>query len=903
MKVVVRLFLLSLPFYLISCTNKGPVNQVTGISICDSEILIRNWEFTQPLNLDSYVANDIDSNYSHSSISDQGDNIPDYKSFTETYDQTGTNDTLNANTFFKRYPYHSDGSYVEIDSLFHSFSDTHRMCYAAAIINSDKEQDVALLAGANDAIQIWLNKKTILKNLTRDYISGYQYPLKVHLRHGENFVLVKLTSMSNDWRFFLKACSLIYANENSLGANYASFLSNNLIQHHQNLKIKIWSPFIYRKGKISIEMSDFDDKIVLRKIIENGDGQQFSLKSLSQGPYSIKMTTDSAVFRQKIFYGDYKKYFAELKQKMKRVGGDTAFIRNADLLLERFKYLDTVEVVHNNAYERKVAINLYELGDVYNRYMSHNEPFKNIKGLHLRSQLSAEHRADSYMVYVPENYSSRNAIPLVVMMPHETTVRNFNVSTYVADINRIEHISKLADKYGFAVLWSSFKVYSSHSLTNVIPKTVFETVNDVRKNYNIDTTRIYAYGDCAGGELALFTANKYPSYFAAVAVEGPAIPDNFCNNKDSVCHYSSEYDISRDFYNTLENYQNFSTYILHSKHDGKSDIKNSRRLVCMANEFQTCMKLTEISVKKGSDRFYFFINLMPDNSTLTAFFKFYKGKQVRCPDSLSFGTWQLKYNRAFWLTINDKESGKKAYVKSIIDKHTNTLNIISSNVKSLILDISKIRNIDLKRWLQVKVNGNLMFSGKPRCQNITLNLVNTPKSNYKKSNSTEGPLNDFFAHSFLIVRGTTGTAELRKSYELAIDTFKTNWTKNFLNDTCRIKADCEISQDDISKYNLLVIGTEQTNSIYNRIKNMLPARINAKNITLGSNAYEGDDLSMVYIYPNPLNPRRYIIIAAGNAKKYYAGMLNNLMFSGWSDYIINAKGYTLNSGLFNREWN
>jgi dienelactone hydrolase len=899
MKAVKNLTLLVLLYLFCSCGKNRPVTLIYNLNTIDSEIVIKNWEFTKPVYLDSYLANALDSSFNKTSQPDQGDQLSSYDDFTQMYSEVKSDSNLKNSDYLTRYPYYMKGSLIRIDSVF-KMNNKYRSCYAATIMKSDEERDVALIGSATGAIQIWVNGQVVLKNLSHAYINGYQYPIEAHFLKGENLVLVKLTQHDEDWTFLLKACSINYANKNSLGLNYASFCENYLLPQKQALKLKFWSPFIAHNIPVKIFISDVTNHNLFSKACSIGKEKYISLVNLPDGPYKIKLVSDSATIHQDFFLGDYKKYIKRLQRSLSPSFINDKFKRNVKILFDRFNYLDTVSVIHDNAFERKMANLLFELGDINQRYKTRNEVFKNVKGLHIRVPEAIDNRADSYMIYVPPTYKKEHPLPLVIMMPHATGLRNFSISTYVSDINRIEHICKLADKFGYAVLWSSFRFYDHNSLTNMAPQTIFNTLTDIRKDYNIDSTRLYAYGDCAGGAITLFVANKYPSLFAAVAVEGPAIPKP--NNIDDADYdYATEEDAVNDFYNTIENYKNTPVLIAHSIDDQKADINRSIRLVDAIQHAGGTARLKKIYVKKGSDQFYFFANLMPENKTLTDFFSFYNGYSKKVSDTVLFTTRQLKYNQSSWVKVRDIVSHKKAMISAILNRQKNEIEVTTSNVISFSINRSmlKVNNQNIA----VKVNGKLTKTVGQDSINLIINV--TPPYNALgliKNEFVEGPANDFFSRPFLVVRGTGGSKLERIKYVAAIDTFKANWIKNFIGDTCRIKNDINITADDQKNYNLLLIGTAETNLIIKQIKDKLPIQIKANFISISNNKFEGNDLSLICVYPNPLNPKKYVLLASNNCKNLAYTLLKDIPYYGWYDFLIVSQSHTVGSGNFNKYW-
>jgi hypothetical protein len=210
MKYTVAFITLVISLIFASFTKNEPVTQVTKLNECDSEIFIRDWEITKPYELEGYLANQIDSCKSIPQVRDQGDNIQSYRQFSQLYNQLNEDtSTILNDSYFARLKYHMSGSYIQIDSLFQCFPDRPRICYATTQIQSDSARDVAIIAGANNGIQIWVNQKQVFSQFSsEDYISGYQYNIKSHLNKGNNFILVKMTHISGDWKFFLKVASL-----------------------------------------------------------------------------------------------------------------------------------------------------------------------------------------------------------------------------------------------------------------------------------------------------------------------------------------------------------------------------------------------------------------------------------------------------------------------------------------------------------------------------------------------------------------------------------------------------------------------------------------------------------------------------------------------------------------------
>jgi hypothetical protein len=82
--------------------------------------------------------------------------------------------------------------------------------------------------------------------------------------------------------------------------------------------------------------------------------------------------------------------------------------------------------------------------------------------------------------------------------------------------------------------------------------------------------------------------------------------------------------------------------------------------------------------------------------------------------------------------------------------------------------------------------------------------------------------------------------------------------------------DTEVTQAMIEKYNLILFGNAQINAVTASINNKLPIKILDSqaqlNIFSGVKHLSGD-LGTSFVYPNPLNPQKLILLYEGTTEK------------------------------------
>jgi dienelactone hydrolase len=148
------------------------------------------------------------------------------------------------------------------------------------------------------------------------------------------------------------------------------------------------------------------------------------------------------------------------------------------------------------------------------------------------------------------------------------------------------------------------------------------------------------------------------------------------------------------------------------------------------------------------------------------------------------------------------------------------------------------------------------FRGKQR--NSSPRKVQTSGA-LQKFGVRHGPIEDAFGGPILVVVGTQGSPEQNLVVQNLVAEFKDAWQKTYFVE-CPSKTDAELSDADIQKYNLIVVGDKDTNSLTKRAADRLPLQATASGISVEGRTYEGPQLGYEFISPNPLNPSKYIVV-------------------------------------------
>jgi predicted esterase len=136
-----------------------------------------------------------------------------------------------------------------------------------------------------------------------------------------------------------------------------------------------------------------------------------------------------------------------------------------------------------------------------------------------------------------------------------------------------------------------------------------------------------------------------------------------------------------------------------------------------------------------------------------------------------------------------------------------------------------------------------------------------PKNALRKQTGSAGPVTDAYYGPMLHVYGTSNPAhsvELRKQAERGAR----GWPLWLWRVDQPVVADTEVNDDMLRDHNLVLYATPGSHALLSRIEAQLPIRVEADAVVIGSQRFSDKGVGTKFIYPNPLNPKRYVIVQA-----------------------------------------
>jgi pimeloyl-ACP methyl ester carboxylesterase len=265
------------------------------------------------------------------------------------------------------------------------------------------------------------------------------------------------------------------------------------------------------------------------------------------------------------------------------------------------------------------------------------------------------------------------------------------------------------------------------------------------------------------------------------------------------------------------------------------------------------------------------------------------------PPEVRFHTFTLRYDRSYWVRIDALEKHwEEAKVEAELGP---TLKVKTANVSafSLLFDSGDwplprrgrpVASIDAQRLVLPAVASDRSLEAYFSKKGGKWERVASPALAGKR-HGLQGPIDDAFMGSFLMVRPTGRPANekvgawVKGELAHAIE----HWRKHFRGDA-RVKDDTALTREDVSSYNLVLWGDPSTNQLIKKVLPGLPVRWDKKELKLGERAFDAAHHAAVLIHPNPLNPKRYVVLNSGFTFREYDYLNNARQTPKLPDYAI-----------------
>ena len=429
----------------------------------------------------------------------------------------------------------------------------------------------------------------------------------------------------------------------------------------------------------------------------------------------------------------------------------------------------------------------------------------------------------------------------------------------------------------------------------------FECLEHAKKHYAVDDLRLTARGFSMGGAACWQFATHFPTMWAAAApgagfAETKEFLGSFQNEKVKPTWYEERLWRMYDATEYAQNLFNLPTVA----YSGADD-KQKQAADVMAREMKKVgLELNHIigpktghSYEKGAKA--------EINTQIDAILA--KGRDP-LPKEIKFVTYTLQYNRCAWVEVTGLEKHwAKATVHGTLADGTFvattkgvtglTVTLPDGKAATGTIDGEKVEGKSFRK-----------VDGKWKAGPADAGLAKKP--------GLHGPIDHAFLSRFVMVYPTGTPVNTAVGDWVAAESKHAveHWRNQFRGDA-RTKNDADVTDADIADSNLILWGDPSSNKVLARIADKLPITWTKDAVAVGDQKYPAGTHVPLLIYPNPLNPAKYVVLNSGFTFREYDYLNNARQVPKLPDYAVidvstppnsRSPGKVVRAGFFGEQW-
>ena len=437
-----------------------------------------------------------------------------------------------------------------------------------------------------------------------------------------------------------------------------------------------------------------------------------------------------------------------------------------------------------------------------------------------------------------------------------------------------------------------------------------ECLDHVKKHYRIDESRIVARGFSMGGAACWQFAVHYPTLWCAAAPGA-----GFSETPEFLKVFQKE-DVQPTWYEQkLWHMYNASDCALNIfnlptvAYSGEIDSQKQAADVMEREMKKVGLELTHIIGPKTAHAY----EKNAKEEVIRRIDALVEKGRNPMPEEVRFVTYTTRYNRCAWVEVERlTKHWEPGEVTGTYKDGKFTLK--TKGVQSLRIQVPKLPKVLCSidgDYLTIGVSAGVLteitleYSG-----NSWFSPSHLPP--LSKHHGLQGPIDDAFMDTFLFVApsGQAMNEKVGAWAERELKHAQDHWRKQFRGDA-PTKSDKEVTDADIASANLILWGDPKSNALLAKIADKLPVKWTEKGIQIGDKLYEPGTHVPVLIYPNPLNPKKYVVLNSGFTFREYDYLNNARQVSKLPDYAIvdvttppNSRfpGKIVRAGFFGEKW-
>jgi predicted esterase len=742
------------------------------------------------------------------------------------------------------------------------------VAYAHTTVTRPAEEQTVISVGSDDGVRLWVNGELVLDHAIDRAAQPDQELVPVTLRAGENRLLVKVDQGAGDWGFYLRVLKPGEArllDQQRLSPSLSPEAdANTFVIATDTTAAAVARP------PVRVEVLAPGGRIVAADRVLRGEPVRFPASGWAEGPYEAVLTMALPDRREKIAYvpwyrGDAQAAAARVVATAKamdrtqpfsatyamlgdmivdRLGGDPATASKAQLPLIYDQLMEVAELAQAHA---------GGIGGAHAHGMVRLAYVDDVDG-----------SAQWCRAYLPANYDPQRKWPMVVVL-HGYNGPN---PPYIKWWSAADRHDRFADLYDTIIIHPMGRYNTGYN--GIGDRDVVRAIELAKRRFSVDEDRVSLMGYSMGGGGTWHVGTRHPDLFASLVPIYGGFDYRFFIPEDIIAKLGpwERLRLEKDSsFSQAEQLLNLPIWIIHGDADQTVDVAHSRYAVRMLQHWGYDVRYWEVPGLGHED---------PGELREPFQWMLAQRRNAR-PQHVRVRAGDLTYAAAYWVRVTQRDDPMAFIAADAEFTGPNALRLDTDNALEVVLTPPPPL-VDPAQPLRVVWNGEertVPLDGQGR---VVLRAADYAPSGLVKTPAADGPLSDFETTPFAIVQGTISPDPMmRRLCEQQAQRAVRDW-ETYQHARPRLFRDTEISDEDLTRYSLALIGGPADNAISRRLSDQLPLRVSANEIAIDGRAFPVHDAVVRMIYLHPLNPARYVVVLAATspAGLYLAGSFPDL---------------------------
>jgi dienelactone hydrolase len=778
-----------------------------------------------------------------------------------------------------------------------------RISYAATTIHRDKAGKARLSIGTDDGVRVWVNGRRVLARDGRRNLDPDEDQVDVDLAAGDNTLLVKIVA-ANAFAVRVLEAGAVAARRTEISPAVIEMQPESFTVRTDATRARADA------DEVQLSVIAPGGEVKFSSLAKRGELVVVDARGWPDGPYDVKASTLNAQGLRYTAWRDWYKGNSLVKaRELARVAAQADASQPEGFTLQMLAAM----------VDDRLGMKLAEATG--NPWTKLHSPLMEFDEIMLeRAGKVGRVRAGGFVrlawrdpvddtpqycrAYLPNDYDSARKWPALLQLHGYNPANPDYVGWWGVDGR---HSGPETEFSGHRTL-----IYiEPHGRGNTQYRAlgdadVLKCLAEAKRLFSIDDNRVYLSGESMGGWGTWNVATRHPDLFAAIApVFGGA--DHHAQMKEEELAALTPVEsflMGRDStWAFAESLNNMPILVHHGDADKSVNVDWTRWGVRLLQRWGYDVRYIEYP-GRGHEV------LTWSNALMSAEF-FLSHVRDPNPRRVRMHTTELRNGRAYWVRIGLRER-PLSYMDvdaEVVDR--NVIRLDTRNVAAITLSPGPL--VDAAKPVRVVWNG-VAHDMALAAGELQLDSCACESTRLRKTPALPGSSNDFFNTPFAVVVGTSSKdARMRTSVRASADSFVSGW-KQWQKFPPRVFLDTEISDADLAKYSLLLVGGADANRVTAKLASALPLRVARHEIALDGHAFAVDDAAVQMLYPNPRNRSRYVwVFAATSGDALGYAVPNQYRVSEW-DYLI-ADGHAppagqnvmaertrVVSGMFDENW-